>query len=68
LNKKFAADAGSLTIDELRTLTSVPLKPSLPTMPTAYTGPVTDDANLFSSYGGTNGGFGIPTITEMTDP
>ena len=37
-------------------------------MPTEYTGPVTDDANLFSQYGGTNGGFGMPTITEMTDP
>ena len=53
--------------EDQKLLKEIPDKPSKPTQPSAYKGPAIDDANLFSSWAGATGGFGIPTITEIKE-
>ena len=48
-------------------LKTIPNKPSKPTQPAEYKGPSIDDQNLFSSWAGDTGGFGIPTLTEIKE-
>ena len=57
----------ALNTAELESLKSIPQRPDKPEQPPAYGGPTVDNVNLFSQYAGSHGGWGMPTITEMTD-